>query len=56
MLDYWFALTMLAIESNEVVGLRLAKLITGGDAAWYEADLMVSEKITANLLLIETVA
>ncbi len=48
-MDSWFALTMLAIESNEVVGLRLAKLFRGGHAAWDEADLMVSEKIAANL-------
>lgn len=49
MLNSWFALTMLAIEANEVVSLRLAKLAMGGTAAWDEADVMVSEKIRANL-------
>ena len=49
MLNSWFAMTMLAIESNEVVGLRLAALYTGGQAAWDEVDLMVSEKIAASV-------
>lgn len=31
----WFALTMLAIESNEVVGLRLTKIAGGeGKRPW----------------------
>ncbi len=49
MLDSWLAMTMLAIESNEVVGLRLAKFYMGGEAAWEEADLMISEKVAAGL-------
>ena len=49
MLNSWFALSMLAIESSEVVGLRLAKLAMGGAAAWDEADVMVSEKIGASV-------
>ncbi len=50
MLNSWFAMTMLAIESNEVVGLRLAKFYMGGEAAWEEVDLMISEKIAAGLV------
>jgi hypothetical protein len=49
MLNSWFALTMLAIESNEVVSLRLVKLAMGGAGAWDEVDMMVSEKIGASL-------
>jgi hypothetical protein len=43
----WFAGTMLAFESFEVIRLRLEKLLIGGDAADHEARLMVSEKIDA---------
>jgi hypothetical protein len=49
MLNSWFAMIMLAIESNEVVGLRLAKLAWGGEAALDEAEIMISEKIGAGV-------
>lgn len=39
--------TMLAMESQHVIGLRLAKLSLGGAAAQAEAQRMVSEKIMA---------
>jgi hypothetical protein len=35
---------MLALESNRVIGLRLAKLMRGGKGAQREAERMVSEK------------
>ena len=38
---------MLGLESNRVIGLRMAKLMRGGKAAQREAQLMVSEKILA---------
>jgi hypothetical protein len=38
---------MLALESNRVIGLRLAKLMRGGKAARREAERMVSEKVQA---------
>lgn len=38
---------MLAMESQQVIGLRLAKLSLGDAAAQAEAHRMVSEKITA---------
>jgi hypothetical protein len=43
----WFAGTMLALESCEVVRLRLAKLAAADDDAEREARLMVGEKIAA---------
>jgi hypothetical protein len=43
----WFAGTMLAFESCEVIRLRLAKLAIGDDNAGREAHLMVNEKINA---------
>jgi hypothetical protein len=38
---------MLGLESNRVIGLRLAKLMRGGKAAQREARRMVSEKVLA---------
>jgi hypothetical protein len=43
----WFIVTLLALESSEVIGLRIAKLAGGGVDAQHEAHLMVSEKIDA---------
>jgi hypothetical protein len=43
----WFAASMLALESSEVVRLRLEKFASGDDDAEQEARLMVSEKIAA---------
>jgi len=38
---------MLGLESNRVIGLRIAKLMRGGKAAQREAQRMVSEKVLA---------
>jgi hypothetical protein len=38
---------MLGLESNRVIGLRMAKLMRGGKAAQREAHRMVSEKMLA---------
>lgn len=38
---------LLAMESQQVIGLRLAKLAAGGSGAQAEAQRMVSEKIMA---------
>ncbi|OAF11788.1 hypothetical protein AYJ54_07980 [Bradyrhizobium centrolobii] len=43
------SLMMLAIEANQVVGLRTMKLMRGGKRAQREAELMVREKIDAAL-------
>jgi hypothetical protein len=42
-------LMMMAMEANQVVGLRVIKLMQGGKAARREAELMVNEKIDAAL-------
>ncbi len=39
--------TLLAMESQQVIGLRLTKLSLGGPAAQIEAQRMVNEKILA---------
>jgi hypothetical protein len=43
----WVTVILLALESSEVIGLRVAKLAAGGVDAQHEARLMVSEKIDA---------
>ncbi len=40
-------MTMLAVEAQTVIGLRLTKIALGGPAAMSEAQLMVSEKVLA---------
>jgi hypothetical protein len=39
--------TMLALEANGVIGLRLIKIALGGVDAAYEVNLMVQEKVDA---------
>ena len=39
--------TMLAIEAQQVIALRMAKIALGGAAAQREAQLMVAEKFAA---------
>ena len=41
----WFAMTLLAIESNHVIALRCATLARGGAAAGPEITRMVTEKM-----------
>jgi hypothetical protein len=43
----WYDLTMLAVESQQVIGLRLLRLSLGGARAREEATRMVFEKVTA---------
>jgi hypothetical protein len=43
----WFNLTMLAVESHQVIGLRLLKLTAGGPKAQAEANRMMAEKMAA---------
>jgi hypothetical protein len=43
------SLTLLALESSNVITLRVMKLTVGDGAAMEEARLMVSEKVVAAL-------
>ena len=47
MFSPWSAVLLLALESSEVIGLRVAKLAGGGVDAQHEAHLIVSEKVDA---------
>ena len=51
----WYQLTMLAIESQTVIALRLMKLSSGGTAAADEARRMVTEKVGAGALAAATI-
>jgi hypothetical protein len=43
----WITIVMLALQSSEVIGLRVAKIARGGADAQNEAHLLVNEKIVA---------
>jgi hypothetical protein len=43
----WFNMSMLALESQRAIWLRLLKLSAGGPKARREAKRMVSEKVVA---------
>ena len=43
----FISLFQLAIESNVVIGLRIAKFLRGDSDAFYESRLMISEKVDA---------
>lgn len=45
----WYAVALLALESQAVVGLRTLKLMAGGWEAQAEAQLMVGEKFGATI-------
>lgn len=47
MFSPWREMILLAVEFNEVIGLRLMRCAAGGNDALAEADLMLSEKIDA---------
>jgi hypothetical protein len=49
-----FALAALALEAQEVIGLRLVKLAWGGREAQTEAHHMVSEKVGASIEAAQT--
>lgn len=47
MLKFWFDVSMLGFEAQQVVWLRTMKIALGGRAGEREAMRMVSEKLTA---------
>ena len=44
---FWYGAILLAIESQEVIFLRMLKLASGGPQAQAEAARMITEKATA---------
>jgi len=49
MFQFWYDATMLSLESQRVIGLRMMKLAGGGRNAQVEASRMVTEKITESI-------
>ena len=49
MFKFWYDATMLSLESQHVIGLRLMKLAGGGKNAQAEASRMVMEKFAASM-------
>jgi hypothetical protein len=47
MIAPWLNVVWLALESSEVIGLRVAKLAAGGIDAQHETRLIVGEKVGA---------
>jgi hypothetical protein len=47
MFGSWITVSLLALESSEVIGLRVAKLARGGVDAQNEAHLLMDEKVVA---------
>ena len=45
----WHAMAMLALESSDVIGLRMVRMASGGDIAAKELQLMIAEKLDAGL-------
>ncbi len=48
--------TLLALEANSVIGLRLMKIAYGGFDAAHEVNLMVQEKVDAAAEAVSTLA
>lgn len=47
MLQTWLSLSLLSIETHEVIWLRTLKLLAGHSGAHKEAVLMITEKVDA---------
>ena len=54
MFKFWYGATMLSLESQRVIGLRMMKFAMGGKAAQTEATRMVTEKISESMAVAAT--
>ena len=54
MFKFWYGATMLSIEAQHVIGLRMMKLAMGGKNAQAEASRMVTEKIAETMAVAAT--
>ena len=54
MFRFWYSATMLSLESQRVIGLRMVKLAMGGTNAHAEASRMVTEKIAESMAVAAT--
>jgi len=49
MLKFWYGATMLSLEAQQVIALRMMKFAIGGRQAQTEAGRMVTEKVSASM-------
>ena len=54
MFKFWYDATMLSLEAQRVIGLRMMKLAGGGKNAQAEASRMVTEKFAASMVAAAT--
>ena len=54
MFKFWYGATMLSLESQQVIGLRMMKLALGGKNAHAEVNRMVTEKISESMAVAAT--
>ena len=54
MFKFWYGATMLSIEAQNVIALRMMKLAMGGKHAQAEASRMVTEKIAETMAVAVT--
>ncbi len=54
MFKFWYGATMLSLESQQVIGLRMMKFAMGGKNAHAEASRMVTEKICESIAVAAT--
>ncbi len=54
-IDFWHEASALLVQSQRVIGLRMAKLALGGQGARDEAFEMVEEKVKASVDAIQMV-
>ena len=54
MFKFWYGATMLSLESQRVIALRMMKLAMGGTNAQTEASRMVTEKIVESMAVAAT--
>jgi hypothetical protein len=54
MFKFWYGATMLSLEAQRVIALRMMKLAMGGSTAQAEAARMMTEKIAESMAVAAT--
>jgi hypothetical protein len=54
MFKFWYQATLLSLEAQRVIGLRIMKIAGGGTNAQAEASLMMTEKIAESMAVAAT--
>jgi hypothetical protein len=54
MFKFWYQATMLSLEAQRVIALRMVKFASGGPGAQAEASRMMTEKIAESMAVAAT--